>query len=268
MNHGNSVKFNGGVDELAGLFSPSVFEGVSRNNSTDYMSYKSNSNGNSISIAHLYRANTIGAVSDCTTTSPSTSSFSQVGPNSSCDTSPEPSATSPDMRKESEGLIGMTQDDGSRRTSEGEKAFCELLGTACGTKDNPVPLTMAQSEQATVDCGCHGNDKAPGTTMMAPIKDFHGIDWMAQQNGGTFDPVLFGDYRDPQENIMSADFGDFFNDAFPALDFGTPSNPMLEPTPPSKKGIMQEIEDQQAGKEPEVVPGEPMQQFLSCNMLW
>ena len=268
VNYANSVNFNSGIDEFAGLFSPSVLEGVSRSNSTDYMSYKSNSNGNSAGNAHLYRANTTGAVSDCTTASPSASSFSQAGPNSSCDTSPEPSATSPSMRKESDGMASMTQSDGTRRTSEGEKAFCELLGTACGTKDNPVPLTMAQSGQVTVDCGCHGNDKTPGTTMMAPVEDFHGIDWMAQQNGGTFDPVLFGDYRDPQENIMSGDFGGFFNDAFPAIDFGTPSTTMLEPALPPKKNIMQEIEDHQAGKEPEVVPGEAPQQFLTCNMLW
>ena len=268
MNHANSVNFKRGIDEFAGLFSPSVLEGVNRSNSTDYMSYKSNSDGNSASNARLHRANTTGTVSDCTSASPSASSFSQVGPNWSCDTSPEPSATSPGMRKESDGMMGMTQNNGTRRTSEGEKAFCELLSTACGTKDNPVPLAMAQSEQVMVDCGCHGNDKAPDNTILAPVGDFHGIDWMAQQNGGTFDPVLFGDYRDPQENIMSGDFGDFFNDAFPAVDFGTPAATILEPTLPPKKNIIQEIEDQQAGKEVEVVPGESVQQFLTCNMLW
>lgn len=268
INHTNSLHFNNSIDEFAGLFSPSVLEGVGRSNSTDYMSYKSSSNGNSGSKAHLYRANTTGAISDSTTASPSASSFSQVGPNSSCATSPESSATSPGVRKESEGMIGMAPNDDTRRESEGEKAFCELLSTACGTKDNPVPLTMAQAGQVQIDYGCHDNGKTPGATMAAPVEGFHGIDWMAQQNGGTFDPVLFGDYRDPQENIMSGNFGGFFNDAFPALDFGTPSNTMLEPTLPAKKDIIQEIEDQQAGKEPEVVPGERQQQYLTCNMLW
>ncbi|KAL9116353.1 MAG: hypothetical protein Q9187_007124, partial [Circinaria calcarea] len=104
MNHTNSLHFNNSIDEFASLFSPSVLEGVGRNNSTDYMSYKNSNNVNSRSNTRIYRANTTGAVSDSTTASPSASSFSQRGPNSSCATSPEPSATSPGVRKESEGM--------------------------------------------------------------------------------------------------------------------------------------------------------------------
>lgn len=52
-----------------------------------------------------------------------------------------------------------------------------------------------------------------------------GIDWLAAQNGGQFDPLLFGDYRESQDAIIGdGDFNNgFFNDAFP-YDFGSPLN--------------------------------------------
>lgn len=45
------------------------------------------------------------------------------------------------------------------------------------------------------------------------------------QNGGQFDPVLFGDYRESQEAVIGdGDFNNgFFNDAFP-FDFASPLN--------------------------------------------
>ena len=98
--------------------------------------------------------------------------------------------------------------------------------------------------------------------------DTQNLDWMVQQNGGSFDPVLFGDYRDPQENIMNGDFGDFFNEALPLPDFGSPITNLTDETKVAKTNVIQEVEDQQSGKEPEVDSGEPSQQFLSCNLLW
>lgn len=51
------------------------------------------------------------------------------------------------------------------------------------------------------------------------------LDWLATQNGGQFDPVLFGDYRESQDAIIGdGDFNNgFFNDAFP-YDMGSPFN--------------------------------------------
>jgi len=111
------------------------------------------------------------------------------------------------------------------------------------------------------------NETSASSTVKTP-SDFQGIDWMAAQNGGAFDPVLFADYRDPQDNIMSGEFGAFFDEAFPALDFSSPAATALEPALPKKRDLMQQIEDQQAGTETEVVPGEGPKQFLTCNMLW
>ena len=99
--------------------------------------------------------------------------------------------------------------------------------------------------------------------------DFQGIDWLASQNGGAFDPVLFGDYRDPQESIMNSDFGGFFSDAFPLADFGSPLTTPHETNLPPKKDLMKEIEDRQEGREPEInLSEEAPKQFLTCNMLW
>ena len=266
QNNLNNFQFNG-IEELSGLFSPSILESASRSNSADYMSYGSNNTANnqhskadSIDGTGSFNsgANTNGGTSVCTTASPSASSVSQNGFNSSCGTSPEPSVNSPGTRKASEGaIVTANSDDGTRRKSEGEKAFCNLLSTACGTKDNPIPLEMSQS-----------NKTSSAITATTPGSDFLGIDWMAQQNGGAFDPVLFGDYRDPQDSIMNGDFGAFFNDAFPIPDLHSPSNTMLEPKLPPKKTLMDEIDEQQSGKEPEVVPGEAPKQFLTCNLLW
>jgi hypothetical protein len=66
----------------------------------------------------------------------------------------------------------------------------------------------------------------PGSMSMVPS-----FDWLAQQNGGQFDPVLFGDYREPQDAITSGDYG-FFSDALPFFDFSTPLSDGLPPSPP------------------------------------
>lgn len=89
---------------------------------------------------------------------------------------------------------------------------------------------------------------------------------MAQQNGGAFDPVLFGDYRDPQDNILNNNaFGDFFNDAFPLQDFGTP---YYTGEAPPKKDLMQEIEIQKNASPSELGPEDDRKQFLACDKLW
>lgn len=100
----------------------------------------------------------------------------------------------------------------------------------------------------------------------SPAAEINGIDWMAQQNGGMFDPVLFGDFRDPQDNILNNNaFGDFFNDAFPLQDFGTPY--YTGETPP-KKDLMQEIEVRQNATPSVVGPKDDKKNFLACDKLW
>ena len=63
------------------------------------------------------------------------------------------------------------------------------------------------------------------TIALTAPSQHNGIDWLATQNGGQFDPVLFGDYRDSQDAIVGdGDFNNgFFNEAFP-YDFASPLN--------------------------------------------
>lgn len=116
---------------------------------------------------------------------------------------------------------------------------------------------------------------APSSVMKSPINDINGIDWMAQQNGGQFDPILFGDYRDPQENILNnSTFGGYFNDAFLAQDFNSPFNTGdVIASPPPKRDLMKEIELQQNGTEdflPHVVTknNDPTQTLTCDKNLW
>ncbi len=100
----------------------------------------------------------------------------------------------------------------------------------------------------------------------SPVFDINGIDWMAQQNGGAFDPVLFGDYRDPQDNILNNNsFGDFFNDAFPSQDFSTPYH--TSEAPP-KKDLMQEIEVQKNATPSKLGPQDDPKKYMPCEKLW
>ena len=89
---------------------------------------------------------------------------------------------------------------------------------------------------------------------------------MAQQNGGAFDPVLFGDYRDPQDNILNNNFfGEFFNDALASQDFGTPY--YTGETLP-KKDLMQEIEVQTNATPNSLGPQDDKSRFIGCEKLW
>ena len=237
------------ITDLGDLFSPSELQSVNRSNSAEYLSHANGDQRKKYSSAENSGGitNISGGLLDYNTASPSASSVSQNGFVSSQVTTPETSADSPQQRKSSENAL-----------NEGEKAFCAEFQMACGNKDNPVPPMMLQSNETT----------ALSTLPKNPSTDFQSFDWLAAQNGGAFDPILFGDYREPQENIMNADFGAFFNDAFPTPEFLAPVTSSLETTLPPKRDLMQEIEDRQAGKEPDVVPRESPKQYLSCNMLW
>lgn len=87
------------------------------------------------------------------------------------------------------------------------------------------------------------------------------FNWLPQNF--QFDPQLFGDYREPQESILSNGFDDtFFNDAFD-VDFTTPYNlPVTTPAAP-KKDLIAEID---AAKDDDGA-GAPSQ-MLTCNKIW
>ena len=112
--------------------------------------------------------------------------------------------------------------------------------------------------------------------MLATVTDGHfdfgnfdanNFDWLAQQNGGQFDPQLFGGYREPQDNILAnTTFDDtFFNEAFDA-DFTTPFNMPLSPKVAPKKNICTEIDERK--EEEDTIVTSVNGKLLTCNNIW
>lgn len=107
-------------------------------------------------------------------------------------------------------------------------------------------------------------NKATGFNQFDGLDIATNFDWLSQQNGGQFDPQLFGDYREPQENILAnANFDDgFFNEALDA-DFFTPFN--MHPIPDlQKKSLVAEIDAQQNADDETL----PKSEAMNCNKIW
>lgn len=143
--------------------------------------------------------------------------------------------------------------------------------SSCGT--SPEPFTQSPMGFKPVDTLTTIGEEHPSmSTVDGPFSQFAGLDfsnnsfdWMVQQNnGGQFDPQLFGDYREPQENIMAnPTFDDLFNDSLEA-DFFTPYN-MASPNMSKKTNLIDEID---AAKDN--VDDDPTmtKSNMSCNQLW
>ncbi|KAJ4354778.1 DNA-binding transcription factor yap1 [Ascochyta clinopodiicola] len=208
------------------------------------------------SIASQSRVFQFNSGSSTHSDSPSTSSTSPTNQDSSCGTSPEPGHTSPGQKDTiTDGYV-------CHGNSEGEVLFCEKLNMACGNPRNPVPRAKSVSQS---------DDKpSPAVTpAKSPGPDLSGLDFFANQNGGAFEPSLFGEYRDTNTAIMGTD-GDFnsgfFNDAFLNTTYGSPFH--FGDTPAVQKpNPLEHIERIQDGEE-EVVPGEDIDQMLNCHKIW
>ncbi|KAG6010684.1 hypothetical protein E4U21_005183 [Claviceps maximensis] len=159
--------------------------------------------------------------------SPSAFSNSNTGgPSSSCSTSPEPLTQSPMATKPLETLTTIGEEQPAATTADQRSALPHLANV---------------------------NIDSPS------------FDWLVQQNGGgSFDPQLFGDYREPQENILSnPSFDAFvFNDSLDA-DFFTPFNTAPTNTMP-KKNLIAEIDAQRDAIERDEI----RQPGMSCHQLW
>lgn len=139
--------------------------------------------------------------------------------------------------------------------------------SSCGTSPEPFTqspmgfkpvdtLTTIGEEQSSL------NDQAPDFDQFANV-DMVDFNWLPQNF--QFDPQLFGDYREPQENILTNGLDDsFFNDAFD-VDFTTPYNLPATTTPAAapKKDIIAQID---AEKNADKVDSHG--QLLTCNKIW
>jgi AP-1-like factor len=290
-------------DRPAGLYGISGFTGASNatNQSLDFFSTSpaqqpQNSRSSTADHTTIDQSRLFQFKSNSTSTdSPSTSSTSQYGgANSSCGTSPEPSHNSPpNANKDQVNEQGYI----CRSGSDGEISFCEKLNMACGNPQNPVPRALSKSGSSNGGPATQPNTAgapnnttstataaAATTTATTPGNLLKGIDYFATQNGGQFDPMLFGDYRDSQAAIVGdGDFtGGFFNDALPsAVDFGSPFNwdvnistgltPALQKPNPMEAamGRADALANGKAGEEEEeVVPADDMGNMMSCHKIW
>ena len=219
---------------------------------------------------------------DEATTSPSCSSLSQPGTNSSV-TSPESNSHSPLGYKQDQ-LESVTEEIVQVLSSEhdepgfhcgvlddGETSFCEKLGAiACGNPRNPVPLDPDSKLLPNL------NEVIPRPGLR---RNNANMNTLTHQVGSGFDSMLFRDYRDPMDQANMDLNMSFFDDAFPMADFplgspiapGTPVGEKAEPE--SKKPAptrLEGTEDDDGSSEDEgfMVAAKPAANLMSCNKIW
>ena len=263
-------------DGLAGLFNASMIPAIP-NPSESSVNLQQGSTTSTETTNPQSRIFQFNSSAPNSSGSPTASSVSQYGGNSSCATSPEPSHNSP-----LSGNKDVTFETGNG-TKVGEASFCDKLNMACGDSENPVPRAMSLPKTSDINVPSVATStsvigNATFEPVTGPDATFKGIDWLAQQNGGQFEPMLFGDYRDSQAAIVGdGDFtGGFFNDALPMTDFASPFNWDLGTSvntfspPVQKTNPLEQADLVQSGadEEEEVVPGEDTSNMLSCNKVW
>lgn len=242
------------MSQFSGLFTPTV-----HTENSDYMAHANNTSIARSSTDSTNAASSTGGHN--TSHSSPASSNSAHGPSSSCGTSPEPYTQSPPASKLDNTLTTIGEEDDSCKT---KNSFCGKLSMVCGSSSNPVPRVLPPAS----------------TTSAAPSSglEIGSLDWFAAQNNNQFDPQLFGDYREPQDNILAGELFDdaFFNEAFamPAEFMGSPvalEHSVAAGTPgawgAAKRDLVAEIDEKlRAGEEEEVVPGES--EMLTCTNMW
>ena len=248
-------------DSFSGLFSPSILE-ASRQASTGYFPQTLANTSHQVSQKNPDQnspganARQYSTSSTSQTDSPASSYESQQN-GSSIGTSPEPSLSSPGQKLTDYGLRTISEENQPQNFT-GERSFCDKLAIACGNSESPVPCMISMS-----NCSAY-----PTGSAITPALGPNSFNWFAQQNGGAFDPILFGDFRESQDAIASQDFGAFFNDAFPLPELGSPEHNFNEVAQsPAKPDLMAQVEAVQDGKE-EVVPAENTSKMITCNKIW
>lgn len=196
------------------------------------------------------------------------SSNSHGGPSSSCGTSPEPYTQSPPASKSLDSTLTTIGEEEIKLNGDAtQNTFCEKLSMVCGSPQNPVPRTMPSPQEVS-----HSIDTSNHSFAQPATFDYNSLDWFAAQNNNAFDPQLFGDYREPQDSILTGGLYDdaFFNEAFamPA-DLGSPFTFDAGTVPLAvapKKDLMTEIDEKLHEDDEEVVPAES--EMLTCTNMW
>lgn len=266
------------------LFSPSALGNVNNdfllqnptNNNHAFAQYADNGTDSTSGISRVFRFNSgSGSGSGSGTNSnqsPSVPSLTHYNANScntsSCGTSPE-SANSPPSDVNKSGVNDFNDIYSLKPvTSQSKLANIEIS----------LPISNTFSEPA--QNGAMTNASTPG------------FDWLATQNGGQFDPVLFGDYRESQDAIVGdGDFNSGFfeaafpydlNTSFPVTDFSSPKTAQQNS---ASANLLAEVEKCREGGDddiylPKQEPAQQIQpsqnemslksaeQMLNCNTIW
>ncbi|KAK1988109.1 transcription factor PAP1 [Colletotrichum cereale] len=163
------------------------------------------------------------------------------------------------------GSYGMNNGTSTSSPSASSQSNGGGPSSSCGT--SPEPFTQSPMGFKPVDTMTTiGEESANHQSLFAGI-DTSNFDWLAQQNGGQFDPQLFGGYREPQENVLAGTTFDdsFFNDAIDA-DFITPYN--MAPSPAvSKKNLIDQI-DAAKNADDDVVKEAVKAENYNCHKIW
>jgi len=146
--------------------------------------------------------------------------------------------------------------------------------SSCGT--SPEPLTHSPAGLKSIDTMATIGEEQPGVIGSGqPDFNTFGVDnsltWLPQDNF-QFDPQLFGDYREPQNNVLNNGADDWWTTDALDADFLAPYN--LPPTAPGllppqseaeahppKKDLISQIDEVNASDDG---PGEQ----LDCNKIW
>ncbi|KAI5257439.1 PAP1-domain-containing protein [Aureobasidium subglaciale] len=269
----------------ADLFSPSILGnptsdfliGNSNNDARAFAQYADNGTDSTSGISRVFRFNSgsgsgSGTNSNQSPTVPSLTHYNTNSCNtSSCGTSPE-SANSPpsDVNKSS---VNDFNDIYSLKPVNSNN-------TQSTSRRNAISRLSANIMSESAQMTGLNNASTPN------------FDWLATQNGGQFDPVLFGDYRESQDAIVGdGDFNSgFFEAAFP-YDLNTPfvMNDFASPKPAKQTSasanLLAEVEKCREGGDddiylPQQVSAQPSQQqinemslktaekMLNCNTIW
>lgn len=160
-----------------------------------------------------------------------------------------------DMQYNATGAASISSPSASSNSNLG-------ASSSCGT--SPEPITQSPMGFKPLDTMTPIGEEQPG---MGPEfdgfanMDMNDFNWLPQNF--QFDPQLFGDYREPQESILTTGLDDtFFNDAFD-MDFTTPYNLPLTSPPGPKKDILTQIDE---AKNKDEVNSDG--QLLTCNKIW
>jgi AP-1-like factor len=141
--------------------------------------------------------------------------------------------------------------------------------SSCGT--SPEPFTQSPMGSKPLETLTTIGEEQPSmSTADQPFAQFSDVDfntnfdWLSQQNGGQFDPQLFGGYRESQDNVLSGlGYDDLFNDPFADADFLTPYNMAAPPQAP-KKNLIEQIDAQQDACDDDA----PKKSSMNCSQIW